>query len=74
MVGFANKGDVVGFLTAAGTAAHYMGDASKPLHGSMFSNGDSSRTVMRHHPQTGEDEEVSYGDGVHTAYETAMIS
>jgi hypothetical protein len=74
MVGFAEQGDVVGFLTAAGTAAHYMGDASQPLHGSIFSDGDESRTVKRHHPQTGEIETVAYGHGVHSAYETAMLS
>ena len=74
MVGFAEMKDVVGFLTAAGTAAHYMGDASQPLHGSIFSDGDASRTVTRHHPQTGEDEEVPYGNGVHSAFETAMIA
>lgn len=74
MVAFAQRKDVVGFLTAAGTAAHYIGDASQPLHGSIYSDGDSSRTVTRHHPRTGEDEEVFYGNGVHTAFETAMIA
>ncbi|MGY2904401.1 hypothetical protein [Bradyrhizobium sp. URHC0002] len=74
MVGFVAQKDVVGFLTAAGTSAHYMGDASQPLHGSIFADGDSSRTVIRHHPQSGEDEEVIYGHGVHSAFETAMIS
>jgi hypothetical protein len=74
MAEFAQQKDVVGFLTAAGTAAHYMGDASQPLHGSILADGDPSRTVVRHHPQTGEDEEVIYGKGVHSAFETAMIS
>src|SRR4029079_3625433 len=74
MVDFASQGDVVGYLTAAGTAAHYMGDASQPLHGSIFADGDPSRTVERHHPQSGETETVKVGDGVHSAYETAMIS
>src|SRR4029079_2635302 len=74
MVDFASQGDVVGYLTAAGTAAHYMGDASQPLHGSIFADGDPSRTVERHHPQSGETETVKFGDGVHSAYETAMIS
>ncbi|WP_050425892.1 hypothetical protein [Bradyrhizobium tropiciagri] len=74
MVAFVENKDVVGFLTAAGAAAHYMGDASQPLHGSVYSDGDASRTVTRHHPRTGEDEEVSYGSGVHSAFETAMIA
>jgi len=74
MVAFAAAGDVIGYLTAAGTAAHYMGDASQPLHGSIFADGDPSREVTRHHPQTGEDEVVKYGDGVHSAYETAMLA
>jgi hypothetical protein len=74
MEGFVRQKDVVGFLTAAGTAAHYVGDGSQPLHGSILADGDSSRTVVRHHPQTGEDEEVIYGKGVHSAFETAMIS
>jgi hypothetical protein len=74
MVEFAREKDAIGFLTAAGTAAHYMGDGSQPLHGSIYADGDSSRTVTRHHPQTGEDEEVPYGKGVHSAFETAMIA
>lgn len=69
-----DQGDVVGFLAAAGTAAHYMGDASQPLHGSIYSNGDPSRTATREHPQKGTTETVAYGDGVHSAYETAMVS
>jgi hypothetical protein len=74
MSGFADGGDVVGFLTAAGIAAHYMGDASQPLHGSIFADGDRSRTAKREHPQLGTTETVAYGKGVHSAYETAMIS
>jgi len=74
MVGFADAGDVVGFLAAAGCCAHYIGDASQPLHGSVFADGDPSRTVIRHHPKTGEDEEVKFGKGVHSAYETHMVS
>jgi hypothetical protein len=74
LVGFAATGDAVGFLTAAGVAAHYMGDGSQPLHGSIYADGDPTRKVTRSHPRTGEDEEVIYGNGVHSAYETAMVS
>jgi hypothetical protein len=74
MVEFARQGDVVGYLTAAGIAAHYMGDASQPLHGSIFADGDPSRTVERNHPRTGKTETVRFGEGVHSAYETAMLA
>jgi hypothetical protein len=74
MAGFLEKKDVVGFLTAAGTAAHYMGDASQPLHGSIYADGDDTRTATREHPQSGTSETVPFGKGVHSAYETAMVS
>ena len=74
MVSFLKKNDIVGFLAAAGTAAHYMGDGSQPLHGSIYSDGDPSRTVTRHHPVSGKNEEVPYAKGVHSAFETAMLS
>ena len=74
MVGFVKAGDVEGYLTAAGTLAHYVGDAAQPLHGSIFADGDASRKATRFHPNTGETEEVDFGDGIHSAYETAMVS
>lgn len=74
MVGFLKAGDITGFITAAGTAAHYMGDASQPLHGSIFADGDPSRTADRHHPELGTTEIVKYGKGVHSGYETNMVS
>jgi hypothetical protein len=52
-----NKGDVVGFLCAAGVVAHYVGDACQPLHGSMLADGFPDGT----------------GKGVHSTYESAMI-
>jgi len=67
-------GNLVEFLTAAGVLAHYVGDASQPLHGSVFADGDPSRTSEREHPRLGTTETVKYGEGVHSAYETAMIS
>lgn len=66
--------DIVGFVTAAGTASHYMGDASQPLHGSVLADGDPARPVELHHPVSGKVEVVNYGAGVHSAYETAMIA
>ncbi len=74
MVDCVSRGDIVGYVTAAGTSAHYVGDACQPLHGSIYSDGDRSRALVRHHPQTGEDETVKFGDGVHSAYETSMLA
>ena len=39
---FARKKDVERFVAAAGTLAHYVGDACQPLHGSMYADGDPS--------------------------------
>jgi len=72
MVGFVKAGDIEGFVTAAGISAHYMGDASQPLHGSVLADGDKSRTGPRSDPTTGE--ALPYGAGVHSAYETKMVS
>lgn len=73
MVDFARARNAERFVAAAGIVAHYVGDACQPLHGSMYSNGDPSRKVERHHPQTGKVETVNFADGVHSAYETKMI-
>jgi hypothetical protein len=73
MVEFVRRNQIDRFVAAAGTLAHYVGDACQPLHGSMYSDGDPSRTVQRRHPRTGELETVNYGKGVHSAYETKMI-
>ena len=72
MVGFAKEGDVLRFLAAAGIAAHYMGDASQPLHGSILADGDKSREGSGADPETGRP--LPYGSGVHSAFETNMIS
>ena len=74
MVGFAKSGDIEGYLTAAGTLAHYVGDAAQPLHGSIYADGDRKRTATRAHPKLGTTEVVRYGKGIHSAYETAMVS
>jgi hypothetical protein len=72
MTGFlqASPPDIVGFVTAAGALAHYVGDASQPLHGSVLADGDRSRTS----PRSAEAKPLIYGEGVHSAFETAMLS
>lgn len=70
--------DLDAFVAAAGTLAHYVGDASQPLHCTSMHDGDEGRPVegriskARSH---GKDEPViSYwGEGVHSSYETQMI-
>jgi hypothetical protein len=71
MVAFLRAGDIVGFVTAAGVAAHYVGDASQPLHGSVLADGDPSRLTDR---VESDGKPVHHGKGVHSAFETAMIS
>ncbi len=65
------------FVCAAGILSHYVGDACQVLHGSIFSDGDPSRTQQREvRRQNGTIEIVTerFGKGVHTSYETAMIN
>ncbi|SCX28540.1 hypothetical protein DSM25558_4500 [Agrobacterium sp. DSM 25558] len=57
MVEALRKSDVPAFVCAAGIMAHYVGDACQTLHGSYLNNG---------YPD-------GRGDGVHGAYEDAMI-
>lgn len=57
MVAAVQKGELAPYVCAAGLLAHYVGDACQPLHGSRFADGLPDGT----------------GDGVHSAYETAMI-
>jgi hypothetical protein len=63
MVSFAQQGDAVAYLSAAGLLAHYVGDACQPLHGSLYADGDPS-TLVDGEPR---------GKGVHSAYETDMV-
>jgi len=65
--------DVVAFVAAAGLVAHYWGDACQPLHGSVYADGDPTRTKDFTHPVSGKTETLSYAEGVHSGYETAMI-
>lgn len=57
MVGFAKSRQVDQFVCAAGLLAHYVGDASQPLHGSYLADGYPDGT----------------GAGVHSCYESKMI-
>lgn len=73
--------DPVSFIAAAGTLAHYIGDASQPLHGSTLSDGikDEDPDIPRDSPSrkdkaTGEKLPAYRGEGVHSAYETQMIN
>lgn len=73
MVAYLQSNDAAGFIAAAGTLAHYVGDACQPLHGSMYADGDPYRTVDRLRPQSGRTETVRYASGIHSAYETKML-
>lgn len=80
MVRFAEKGDRVRFVCAAGILAHYVGDACQPLHISYKYDGDTGKLVpkMLVYNQKKKLWELKAnqpkGSGVHSAFETAMIS
>jgi hypothetical protein len=61
-----------GFLVAAGVCAHYVGDSCQPMHGSVMSNGDPSRTVQR--IVNGKPMPVDYGASSHEWYESHMVA
>jgi hypothetical protein len=58
LVAFASAGKIAEFVAAAGTLAHYVGDACQPLHVSLL-----------HHGRPGHPEEKN----VHSVYETNML-
>lgn len=66
------------FIAAAGLLAHYVGDASQPLHGSVMSDGiegeepDYPRNSS--HKKNGKTVPAYRGEGIHSAYETQMIN
>lgn len=64
--------NLVDFLTAAGVCAHYVGDASQPLHGSILADGDPRQDSPRTDPDTGKP--LKFGEGVHSAYESKMVT
>lgn len=68
------------FIAAAGTLAHYVGDACQPLHGSTLSDGIETEEpdIPRDSPgrkdkKTGAKLPAFRGEGIHSAYETQMI-
>ncbi|MBX5157678.1 S1/P1 Nuclease [Rhizobium sp. NZLR8] len=71
--------DPAKFLAAAGTFAHFVGDASQPLHGSHLSDGDKTKEpdiprLSDHKGRDGNHPPAHRGEGVHSAFETDMIS
>jgi hypothetical protein len=71
MVASVTSQNIVDFLTAAGVCAHYVGDACQPLHGSILADGDP-RQIVGTDPKTGQP--LKFAQGVHSAYESAMVS
>jgi hypothetical protein len=73
MVYYAQQGDAEGFVCSAGILSHYVGDACQPLHISYLFNGDPDRSTQGtvRDRETGEQKAamISYGAGVHSAYE-----
>ena len=71
--------DPARFITAAGTLAHYVGDASQPLHGSTMSDGIKSKKPDIPRDSSRKDSHgkklpAFRGEGIHSAYETQMIN
>jgi len=77
MVYFVKRGEVENFVCAAGILSHYVGDACQPLHISYLFNGDPDRAtkgqVRDSKTHQMKDVMISYGAGVHGAYEDDMI-
>ncbi len=77
MTGFAAH-DVESFVGAAGLMAHYVGDASQPLHGSHLSDGDPTAVTgshqQRHQDGTTTTIQDYRGAGVHSFFESDMLS
>jgi hypothetical protein len=76
MVEFAHQGDADSFVCAAGVLTHYIGDACQPLHISYLHDGDPNQPVehvFTKGKKAGETELRPLGQGVHSAYEDAMV-
>ena len=76
MVEFASKGQADKFVCAAGVLTHYVGDACQPLHISYLHDGDPNRPVkhtFERGNKVGTSEMRPMGQGVHSAYEDAMV-
>ncbi|MGM9479567.1 S1/P1 Nuclease [Roseateles sp. NT4] len=72
--------DPTRFIAAAGTLAHYIGDSSQPLHGSIYSDGikDEEPDIPRLSSSRKDKQKNKLpayrGEGVHSAYETDMLN
>jgi hypothetical protein len=76
MVDFARGGEADKFVCAAGVLTHYVGDACQPLHISYLHDGDPNNPVehtFSRGKKAGETEKRALGQGVHSAYEDAMV-
>ena len=78
MVQFLKAGQRDEFVCAAGTLAHYVGDACQPLHISFLHHGDPNDPVTKTVEHTrgkkaGTSEEVNVSQGVHEDYEQTMF-
>jgi hypothetical protein len=76
MVDAVKAAQVDRFVGAAGILSHYVGDACQPLHGSMFADGFSAQAEdveITHRDGTSGTKTVWPGQGIHSAYESAMI-
>jgi hypothetical protein len=76
MVEFVQNNEPDKFACAAGVLTHYLGDSCQPLHISYLHDGDPERPVTHTFTKgkkEGEEETRPMGQGVHSAYEDAMI-
>jgi hypothetical protein len=76
MVEFASTGKAAEFVCAAGVLTHYVGDACQPLHISYLHDGDPKRAfeyTFTKGKKAGQSELRPLGQGVHSAYEDAMV-
>lgn len=80
MVAYLKKGDVLRFVAAAGVMAHYVGDASQPLHCSFMHHGvpPMRRVGGRSYPVPRDSDEfkefkTSREAQIHGIYEETML-
>ena len=76
MVAAARAGKADRFVCAAGVLTHYVGDACQPLHISYLHDGDPENPfehTFTKGKKEGETELRPLGQGVHSAYEDAMV-
>jgi hypothetical protein len=77
MVDFVKDGKAPQFVCAAGVLTHYVGDGCQPLHISYLHDGDPLQKfeyTFKKGKREGQTEERPLGQGVHSAYEDAMVS